>query len=165
MLMSLCACTSHQAAQAIAIAPVLTIAALNGGFDDSGEFVAYLSDGSRLEGQWWLVTRQSSAAEVTIQTPHGQVRPADLVKPDLPAFFSRVEGPPMEMLCAFSGDRSSGYRCRCADRYGIEWIGSLGRYQYVVNPVTDRLVVALREAADCQSCDRENDLDSAPNRR
>lgn len=162
MLIFLSACTSHQAAQAIAAAPVLTIAALNGGLDDNGTFVAYLSDGRKLEGRWWLVTRQSSAAAVTIETPHGLVNPADLVKPDLPAFFGKVQGPPLAMICAFSGDASSGYQCRCADQRGIEWVGSLGRYQYVANPLSDTLIVALREAADCRSCGVGSDHDSSP---
>ncbi|MGD8329960.1 MAG: hypothetical protein PVJ49_11035 [Acidobacteriota bacterium] len=153
ILLGSCACASSQTAQAVAVAPALAIAALSGGLDDNGEFVAYLADGRKLEGRWRLVTRQSEAAKATIETPHGQVSPEDLVGPDLPAFLAEVEGPPLAMMCALSGDDSSGYQCRCVDQRGIEWVGSLGRYQYVFNPASDTLVVALREAADCRSCD------------
>ena len=96
---------------------------LSGSSHDSGDLAVYLSDGRMLEGMWSRVGDRDVAEGVAVITPRGLLTAADLVDPEVPAVTGTVTHLNTRMICAFVGDRHSGYRAYCADNTGMWWLG------------------------------------------
>ena len=105
------------------IAVPLATMALAGKPTDSGPMTAHLTDGRMLEGHWDYVTRQVPAEGVFVVTPEGEVTARQLATPHLPVITATLADADSRMVCAFFGDRESGYSSRCADDNGTRWFG------------------------------------------
>ena len=96
---------------------------LSGSGHDSGDLAVYLSDGRMLEGMWSRVGDSDAAEGIAVITPRGMLTAADLVNPEVPAITGTATHLNTRMICAFLGDRHSGYRAYCADNTGTRWLG------------------------------------------
>lgn len=106
-----------------AVGGTLLATHLAGSSHDSGDLALYLSDGRILEGLWSQVVNRDVAEGVAVVTPAGVLTAADLVDPEVPAITGTATHRNTRMICAFVGDRQSGYRAHCADNTGMQWLG------------------------------------------
>lgn len=121
LLLALGGCSVYDG---LAVGAPLAAVALRGNPYDSGQLTARLSDGRVLEGTWSKVTQRALPGAVIVETPRGTITAAALVAPESPVVTGTLEGPHVRMICAFVGDKHSGYRSRCTDDVGAEWFGT-----------------------------------------